>query len=206
MTALKNAPIGAVLKPPKAAVLSLNGFVVMYESDYEVVRKDAKNYSVWVNPVPKKRAYTDPNGLSLSITETVISGATKLMGLIQVAEGEEWLEPDDGRPEDLEAPLKALPKASDKRVRGGPGSLHEFAFDDDDISLEDCPHQAQVIADILLEEYRKTKRNSWTETEIENILNRPEAKARVASRQPLIRIFKFYRPEYQRKNLLRRRT
>ena len=208
---LSEAKIGEVVRPPKTAMYSLNGNLVQWANKYEVTRKDPKNKSVWLNPHPVKVNYcgsdkTKP--ISANAGAWTITVDSIKMGCIQVDEDAVWLYDKDPKPTDgvrVIRPGETNDTGEPKRRRGGPDTLYEFAFDDEEIKLDDMPAQAQILADIFLEIYTETGNKAWTEKEIDEIVHRPENVEKLHTTQDPMTIFKFYRAPMARKGFLNRK-
>ena len=205
---LKEAKIGEVLKPPRNAMYAMNGILIMWEREYKVVRKDPKNKSVWINMLPHMVEYLDAKGKKFHLSATTLTPTSERMGSIQVDEDGVWLTSKDPQPTDKVRIVKRGETSEDgepKRRRGGPDTEYEFAFDDEEITLDDMPSQAQILGDIFLEIYQADGTKSWSEKEIDEILHREENVARLHTTQDPMIIFKFYRAPFARKGFIKRR-
>ncbi len=206
--ALKEARIGEIVRPPKTAMYSLTGQLVLWEREYSVVRKDPKNKSVWLNAMPHMVEYSDQKGKKFLLPATSLTEASKRMGSIQAWEDAVWLLPKDPKPSDNVKIVRRGETDEDgepKRRRGGPGTVYEFAFDDDEIKLDDMPTQAQIVATIFLEIHQQSGLISWSEEEISQILHLEENVDRLRTSQDPMAIFKFYRASFARKGFIMRR-
>ncbi len=185
----RDAKIGDVLKPSKNATSCLSCLVLLWEKSYVVMRKEPSGFCIWVNDVADQasnyRHWKD--------------------GLYQIRGDVLMLYPDDPRPTDSTRVIQMVngkpDDAEPKRSRGGPETVYEFAFDDDDVKIDDMPRQALLIADLL----HSTGRKSFTELEIENIVSTPEAITEFKSKQPPMTIFRFYRSEFQKRGFINRK-
>ena len=205
---LREAKIGDVAKPPKTAMYAWTGQLVMWERDYIVVRKDPKNKSVWLNAKHFTVEYTMPDGKKFSLPGETLTEEGRRMGSVQMNEDSVWLYPKDPKPTDGVRVIRRGESSSEeepKRRRGGPETEYEFAFEDDEIKLDDMPAQAQILADIFLEIYNASGTKAWSEKEIDDILHKPENVEKLHTTQDPMTIFKFYRAKYARKGFIQRR-
>lgn len=186
---------------------SCNGHLLLWDRTYKVVRKDPKTRSVWVNPVVCLIDHVMSDGTKVKLPSVTMNPASERLGMIQIDEDAVWLLPSDPKPSDGVRVIKRGEEddESPKRKRGGPDTLYEFAFDDDELTLDDMPGQAQILADIFLDLFHADGTKSWTEKEIDDILHSPENIERLHTNQDPMNIFKFYRAPFARKGFIKRR-
>lgn len=181
-----DAKIGDVVRLPKWQMIAQNGHGMLYEFRYHVTGKTPG--SVWL--------MTD-NEL---VWNKTVKHRADHPGIYQVDENMTFSLEGETPPPKM-ARQNSAPGEHDKtRVRRGKDAPYLFEWGDDEINLDDLPRQAQVVAQILYE----TGRSEFTETEIQEILEQPENVEKLATKQPPIRIFYFYRKDYSRKGLMNR--
>ncbi len=186
----RDAKVGDILRPSKNATSCLSCLVLLWEKKYVVMRKEPSGFCIWLNEA------TDRESNYVHWKD----------GIYQVRGDVLMLYPDEPRPTDntrLIQPTAAGKPGTEepKRSRGGPDTVYIFAFEDDDVKLDDMPRQALLLADLL----HATGKNSFTELEIENIISTPEAIKEFKSKQPPMTIFRFYRSEFQKRGFINRK-
>lgn len=188
---LKDAKVGDYVRPPMKCQ-SLNGGLLMpFAAEFEVTFKDDRY--VWLiergKPVAKHYAL----------------GSVPQPGMFQCLGEDEFYRGSETR--DLKTPVEKIVPFPE--IQAKPKSKHqkktvEFDFTDEDGALARLTPQAKTIADIMRAEAKRQKKSSFTEEELEKILNLTINKEKVGGKQLPYKVWVFYRSLFARIGLIRR--
>jgi hypothetical protein len=194
---LGDAPVGTVVRPPRAAYLTANALCMEYKHKYVITGKQGAGSGPASLKSSGEFTWLARKGDSLpeEMDANFMLTGKRVLGIYQVRDGEFFLTDEDEAPPPLAPKLGALPEGQ-KRTRGG--DHYSFEFDDPDITLDDLPRQAQVVARIL----KDTGKSEFSADEVRELLEKN--KEEIGTKQDPFKIFEFYRSKYMQKGYLNR--